>query len=50
MSVPTLSPPPRIFYGWYILGVAMLGAFLAAGTSQLFLSIMLKPLADDLGW
>jgi OFA family oxalate/formate antiporter-like MFS transporter len=50
MSVPTLSPPPRIFYGWYILGVAMLGAFLAAGTSQLYLSIMLKPLADDLGW
>jgi MFS family permease len=50
MSVPTLSRPPRVFYGWYILGVAMLGAFLAAGTSQLFMSIMLKPLADDLGW
>lgn len=50
MSVPTLSRPPRIFYGWYILGVAMLGAFLAAGTSQLFMSIMLKPLSDELGW
>jgi MFS family permease len=50
MSVPTLSPPSRIFYGWYILGVAMLGAFLAAGTSQLFMSIMLKPLAEELGW
>ena len=39
----------RVFYGWYVLGVAMLGAFLAAGTSQLFMSILLKPLAEDFG-
>ncbi|HLH21859.1 MAG TPA: MFS transporter [Chloroflexota bacterium] len=41
---------PRVFYGWYILGVAMLAAFLAAGSSQLFMSIMLKPMTDDFGW
>ena len=41
---------PRIFYGWYILGVAMLAAFLAAGISQLFMSIMLKPITDEFGW
>jgi MFS family permease len=40
---------PRVYYGWYVLGVTMLGAFLAAGTSQLFMSVMLKPLAEDFG-
>ena len=47
------EPPGRtgkVFYGWYILGVLMLGAFLAAGSSQLFMSIMLKPLTDEFGW
>ena len=28
----------------------MLGAFMAAGTSQLFMSIMLKPLTQEFGW
>jgi sugar phosphate permease len=41
---------PRIFYGWYILGVTMLGALLSAGTSQVFFSIMLKPVTDEFGW
>jgi sugar phosphate permease len=41
---------PRIFYGWYILGIAMLGAVLSAGTSQVFFSIMLKPITDEFGW
>jgi MFS family permease len=40
----------RIFYGWYILAVTMVGGFLAAGTSQLFMGIMLKPMTEDLGW
>src|SRR5215210_275609 len=41
---------PRVFYGWYVLSVAMLAAFLAAGSSQLFMSIMLKPMTDEFGW
>jgi sugar phosphate permease len=41
---------PRIFYGWYILAIGMIGAFLSAGTSQLFMSIMLKPLTAEFGW
>ena len=40
----------RIFYGWYILAIGMLGAVLAAGTSQVFMSIMLKPLTAEFGW
>jgi sugar phosphate permease len=41
---------PRIFYGWYIIAVGMAGAFLSSGTSQLFMSIMLKPLTAEFGW
>ena len=44
------APQPRIFYGWYILVIGMLGAVMAAGTSQLFMSIMLKPLTAEFGW
>ena len=40
----------KIFYGWYVLSVGMVGAFLAATTSQLFMSIMLKPLTAEFGW
>lgn len=41
---------PKIFYGWYILAVAMIGAFLAAGSSQIFMSVILKPLTGEFGW
>ena len=41
---------PALFYGWYILAIGMLGAFMAAGTSQLFMSVMLKPLTQEFGW
>ncbi|MFB3885330.1 MAG: MFS transporter [Thermodesulfobacteriota bacterium] len=41
---------PKIFYGWYILAIGMVGAFVAAGTSQLFMSIMIKPLTKEFGW
>ena len=40
----------KVFYGWYILSIGMVGAFMAAGTSQLFMSIMLKPLTQEFGW
>ncbi len=40
----------KIFYGWYILAIGMIGAFMGAGTSQLFMSIMIKPLIKEFGW
>ena len=41
----------RVFYGWYIIAIATVGALLAGGlTSQVFFSVMLKPLTEDLGW
>ena len=40
-----------VFYGWYVIGVAMVGAFLVGGmTSQVFFSVILKPLTDETGW
>ena len=50
-SIPSLPVPRgRIFYGWYIIAITMVGGFLAAGTSQLFMGVMLKPLTEDMGW
>ncbi|MFB3886596.1 MAG: MFS transporter [Thermodesulfobacteriota bacterium] len=40
----------RIFYGWYILAIGMAGSILGAGTSNLFMSIMLKPFTEEFGW
>lgn len=39
----------RLYYGWYVVGITMAGGFLAAGTSQLFMGVMLKPITEDLG-
>ncbi len=41
---------PKIFYGWYVLAIGMFGAFIGAGTAQLFMSTMLKPLTEEFGW
>ncbi len=40
----------KIFYGWYILAIGMAGSIVGAGTSNLFMSIMLKPLTEEFGW
>ena len=40
----------KLYYGWYVIGITMMGGFLAAGTSQLFMGVMLKPMTEDLGW
>ena len=40
----------RFFYGWNIISVFVVGGFLGAGTSQLFMGVMLKPITQDLGW
>ncbi len=44
------TEPPKIFYGWYVLAIGMFGAFMGAGTSQVFMSTMLKPLTEEFGW
>ncbi|MBI2886164.1 MAG: MFS transporter [Chloroflexi bacterium] len=49
---PAMGPPitTPFFYGWLVLAMAMVSAFLAAGSSQLFMGIMLKPMSEEMGW
>lgn len=50
MAASQADQRPKIFYGWYVLGIGMMGAVMAASTSQLFMSIMLKPVTETFGW
>jgi MFS family permease len=38
------------FYGWIIVGVAMLAGFLGSGVSNVTMAVTLKPITEDLGW
>ncbi|MEX2598362.1 MAG: MFS transporter, partial [Dehalococcoidia bacterium] len=41
---------PRIFYGWWILGLSTAAGFFGGATSQAFFGIFLKPIEDEMGW
>jgi sugar phosphate permease len=38
------------FYGWIIVGIAMLAGFLGSGVSNVTMAVVLKPITEDLGW
>jgi MFS family permease len=38
------------FYGWIIVGIAMLAGFLGSGVSNVTMSVVLKPITEDLNW
>jgi MFS family permease len=38
------------FYGWIIVGLAMLAGFLGSGVSNVTMSVVLKPITEDLNW
>ncbi|MDA0799870.1 MAG: MFS transporter [Chloroflexi bacterium] len=50
MSAPKPPKRPRIFYGWYIIGLSGASAIFAGTTSQAFFGVFLKPIEDDTGW
>lgn len=52
MTTEELVAPQRrrIFYGWWVLGVSVVCAFLGATTSQLFTGAMLPDIEQDTGW
>lgn len=41
---------PFAFYGWYIVGVALVAQFVAVGTQTYASTVFLKPMTLDLGW
>ena len=50
MTTENPKPKPRIFYGWYILGVILLTGLFAGPTSQVFIGVLVKPISEDTGW
>ena len=47
---PRFRRRPPIFYGWYIVGVALVAQFVGAGTQAYAAGVFLKPMTHDLGW
>jgi MFS transporter, OFA family, oxalate/formate antiporter len=41
---------PRLFYGWYIVGVALLAQCISAGTQAFASGLFLTPMTEELGW
>ena len=51
-SPPERRAPVRVpfFYGWVIVGVCVVSTVFAGATSQLFASIMVLPITEEMGW
>jgi MFS family permease len=49
-SSPSPAKRPRIFYGWYIIGLTGLAGIFAGGTSQAFFGIFVPSIEEDTGW
>ena len=47
---PLGLPRPRLFYGWTIVGVALVAQCVTAGTLGFASGIFLTPMTQDLGW
>ncbi|MEP7217013.1 MAG: MFS transporter [Anaerolineaceae bacterium] len=50
MAIPARLRHPVKFYGWYIVGVALVAQFVAVGTQTNASTVFLKPMTQDLGW
>lgn len=48
MQIPRLRRPE--YYGWYIVGVALVAQFVAMGTQTYASTVFLKPMTADLDW
>ncbi|MCX6020802.1 MAG: MFS transporter [Chloroflexi bacterium] len=50
----SVSPSPPIatpfFYGWVIVACVAAAAFLSSGTTNVVISVLLKPMTEETGW
>lgn len=46
---PTLAGRP-VYYGWYIVGVALIASMMSAGIQAYGLSVFVTPMTTELGW
>jgi MFS family permease len=45
-----VPPRPRVFYGWYIVGVCFLAQLMSWGLMFYSLTFFVEPMTSDLGW
>ena len=48
--LPTTIRGRRVYYGWYIVGVAFAVSMMSTGLQAYTLGVFLKPMEADLGW
>ena len=49
-AAPAPHLKPRIFYGWYIVGLSFLTNLIASGINSYTLGVFMLPMQQDLGW
>lgn len=42
--------PPKVFYGWYLVGVSMISGAFQTGIGIWGVSVFVSPMEDELGW
>jgi sugar phosphate permease len=47
---PTAQRRPLIFYGYWIVGAALVAQFVFTGTQTSVVGVFLKPMTEELGW
>src|SRR5215216_4936091 len=59
IAAPALSPPlagtrpakkPLFYYGYYLVGVALVTQFVSSGTQAYTAGVFLRPMTEDLDW
>src|SRR5215204_5406069 len=48
--LPGIAKILPFFYGWFVVAVAMLAAFIGSGLNNVNMGVIFKPMSDDLGW
>lgn len=49
-TLPGIARSLPFFYGWFVVAVSMLAAFVGSGLNNVNMGVIFKPMADDLGW
>jgi MFS family permease len=48
--LPGIAKVLPFFYGWFVVAVVMLAAFIGSGLNNVNMGVIFKPMSDDLGW
>jgi len=45
-----ITETPRVYYGWYLVGIAMVSGAFQTGVGIWGVSVFVSPMEDELGW